>query len=43
MQEIEARLAVAGIDEVTIFRDLDGLGRWLAMVLRDEADPAGKE
>jgi len=43
MQEIEARLAVAGIDEVTIFPDLDGLGRWLAMVLRDEADPSAKE
>jgi hypothetical protein len=35
--EIETQLAVAGIDEVTIFPDLDGLGRWLTMVLRDES------
>ncbi len=35
--EIEKRLAVAGIDEVSVYPDLDGLGRWLAMVLRDEA------
>jgi FRG domain-containing protein len=35
--QIEAQLAVAGIDEVTIFPDLDGLGRWLTMVLRDES------
>lgn len=34
--EMEKHLAVAGVDEVTIFPDLDGLGRWLAMVLRAE-------
>jgi hypothetical protein len=38
-EEIEARLAVAGIDEITIYPDLDGLGRWLAMVFRDESKP----
>jgi hypothetical protein len=36
-EEIEACLAVAGIDEITIYPDLDGLGRWLEMVLRDES------
>jgi hypothetical protein len=36
-REIETRLAVAGIDEITVFPDLDGLGRWLTMVLRDES------
>jgi hypothetical protein len=35
--EIETRLAVAGIDEITIFPDLDGLGRWLTMIQRDES------
>lgn len=34
--EIETSLSVAGIDELTIYPDLDGLGRWLAAVLRDE-------
>jgi hypothetical protein len=34
---IETSLSVAGVDEVTIFPDLDGLGRWLAAVLRDES------
>jgi hypothetical protein len=34
---IERNLAVAGIDELTIFPDLDGLGRWLAAVMRDES------
>jgi hypothetical protein len=33
---IESSLSVAGVDEVTIFPDLDGLGRWLAAVLREE-------
>jgi hypothetical protein len=33
---IETSLSVAGVDEVTIFPDLDGLGRWLTAVLRDE-------
>jgi FRG domain len=33
---IEKSLSVAGVDEVTIFPDLDGLGRWLAAVLREE-------
>jgi hypothetical protein len=35
--EIEKNLSVAGIDEVTIYPDLDGLGRWLKAVLRDES------
>ena len=35
--QVEDDLAVAGIDELTIFPDLDGLGRLLAMTLRDEA------
>ncbi len=35
--DIETTLSVAGIDEVTIFPDLDGLGRWLAAILRDES------
>lgn len=34
--EIEASLSVAGIDELTIYPDLDGLGRWLSAVLKDE-------
>lgn len=29
-------LSIAGIDEVTVYPDLDGLGRWLDMLLRDE-------
>ena len=33
---IEIRLSVAAVDELSIFPDLDGLGRWLAAVLRDE-------
>jgi|ERR1700722_1080031 len=33
---IEDCLGVAGIDELTVFPDLDGLGRYLASVLRDE-------
>jgi hypothetical protein len=37
--EIDHALSIAGIDEITIFPDLDGLGRWLAMVLRDETAP----
>jgi hypothetical protein len=36
-REIDSHLSVAGIDEITIFPDLDGLGRWLAGVLRDES------
>lgn len=36
-REIDHSLSIAGIDEITIFPDLDGLGRWLAMVLRDES------
>jgi hypothetical protein len=35
--ETETSLSVAGIDEVTIYPDLDGLGRWLTAVLRDES------
>jgi len=34
---IERKLSVAGIDELTIFPDLDGLGRWLAGILREES------
>jgi hypothetical protein len=34
---MQKSLSVAGVDEVTIFPDLDGLGRWLTTVLRDEA------
>jgi hypothetical protein len=30
-------IRTAGIDELTIFPDLDGLGRLLAITLRDEA------
>jgi hypothetical protein len=37
VREMEDSLSIAGIDEVTIFPDLDGLGRSLAMTLRDEA------
>jgi hypothetical protein len=35
--EIERNLSVAGIDELSIFPDLDGLGRWLASILREES------
>ena len=35
---IREQLMVAGIDEVTIFPDLDGLGRYLNTVLESEAD-----
>lgn len=38
-QEIERRLSIAGVDEVTLFPDVDGLGRWLASVLREESTP----
>ena len=34
---IERSLAVAGIDEITVYPDLDGLGRWLAAIMRDES------
>jgi len=37
VREIDRCLSVAGIDEITIFPDLDGLGRWLSMVLREES------
>jgi hypothetical protein len=33
---IEKSLSVLGIDELTVFPDLDGLGRWVAAVLREE-------
>lgn len=36
--KIEKNLSVAGIDELTIFPDLDGLGRWLAALLREESE-----
>lgn len=35
---IKEQLAVAGVDEVTIFPDLDGLGRYLSAMLQSEAD-----
>lgn len=35
---IRDQLSVAGVDEVTIFPDLDGLGRYLNSVLQSEAD-----
>jgi hypothetical protein len=35
---IKEQLAIAGIDEVTIFPDLDGLGRYLGAVLDSEAN-----
>jgi hypothetical protein len=37
VHQIEDNLSVAGIDELTIFPDLDGLGRLLTMMLRDES------
>lgn len=37
VSRIEQALAVAGVDEVTVFPDLDGLGRFLTSVLRDES------
>jgi hypothetical protein len=36
--KIKEQLVVSGIDEVTIFPDLDGLGRFLTAVLHSEAD-----
>jgi FRG domain len=36
---IEQQLSIAGIDEVTIYPDLDGLGRFLASALQDESVP----
>ena len=35
--QIEKSLSVAGVDELSVFPDLDGLARWLASVLRDES------
>lgn len=35
---IKEQLVVAGVDEITIFPDLDGLGRYLSTVLKSEAD-----
>jgi hypothetical protein len=37
---IKEQLTVAGIDEITIYPDLDGLGRYLNTVLQSEADIA---
>ncbi len=39
VSQIEEELAVAGIDEISIYPDLDGLGRCLSTVLRDESGP----
>ncbi len=38
VSRIKEELKVSGIDEVTIFPDLDGLGRFLTTVLQSEAD-----
>jgi hypothetical protein len=38
VSRIKEQLVVSGIDEVTIFPDLDGLGRFLTAVLHSEAD-----
>ena len=38
VSRIKEELVVSGIDEVTIFPDLDGLGRFLTTVLQSEAD-----
>jgi hypothetical protein len=38
VSRIKEQLVVSGIDEVTIFPDLDGLGRFLITVLQTEAD-----
>jgi len=35
-REIDHDLSIAGVDEISIYPDLDGLGRWLMMVLKDE-------
>jgi hypothetical protein len=35
-RDIDYSLSVAGIDEITAYPDLDGLGRWLSGVLREE-------
>jgi hypothetical protein len=37
IDSIEDDLSVAGIDELTVFPDLDGLGRYLTGMLRDES------
>jgi hypothetical protein len=37
IREIESSLAVFGVDELTIYPDLDGLGRWLTSILREES------
>jgi hypothetical protein len=36
VRDVERGLSVAGIDELTVFPDLDGLGRWLAAIMREE-------
>ena len=38
VSKIKEELVVSGIDEVTIFPDLDGLGRFLTTMLQAEAD-----
>jgi hypothetical protein len=38
VSRIKEQLVVSGIDEVTIFPDLDGLGRFLTAVLHSEAE-----
>lgn len=38
VSKINEELVISGIDEITIFPDLDGLGRFLTAVLQSEAD-----
>lgn len=41
-RDIERSLSVAGIDEVTVYPDLDGLGRWLTSIVREETRSRSK-
>lgn len=38
VSRIKEQLLISGVDEVTIFPDLDGLGRFLTSMLQSEAD-----
>jgi hypothetical protein len=38
VHNIETSLSVAGIDELSIFPDLDGLGRWLNSIWQEESE-----
>jgi hypothetical protein len=37
VRDMRSALSIAGIDELTIFPDLDGLGRYVASIFRDES------